>query len=230
MLRNFFTVENIYQVIASLLVLFLCLPIHEYAHAWAAKKCGDDTAEMMGRCTLNPIKHLDPMGSLMIILFGFGWAKPVPINPRKFRNYKKDMVFTAAAGPISNLIMGFLCTIIFQIVNSLAQAGIVAYNEGVIILLSILAFMIQINIMLAVFNLLPIPPLDGSNIIGPLLPGKTYRKVNDFIHNNRMVVTIVFIVLVLTGILTIPLTLVTNLIYQLFLWMTTPISLLFTMV
>jgi Zn-dependent protease len=135
--------------------LLFSLIIHEVAHGWVADKMGDSTARWMGRLNLNPMRHLDPVGTIMLFFFGFGWAKPVPINPNNFRNYRKGLILVSAAGITANIILAFLGQLLF-----------VAWNPGFASSLTdVLRFFIQINIMLAAFNLIPIPPLDGSKIL-----------------------------------------------------------------
>ena len=129
------------------------LSFHEFSHAWMAKKCGDNTAANLGRLSLNPIAHLDPIGSLMILFVGFGWARPVPVNSYSLNNPRKDMMKIAAAGPISNLLLALIAGLFFRITS------IVGLNLDYF-----LFYFIQINISLAVFNMIPISPLDGSQI------------------------------------------------------------------
>jgi len=141
--------------------LVFSLSVHEFSHGIIAYYYGDDTAYKYGRLTLNPIKHLDPMGSLMLLFIGFGYAKPVPVNPFNLKNPKSDMIKVAAAGPISNLVLGFLGTFFFYLFHYLLMM-----NSNIEIFLRIF---IQINIYLAIFNLIPIHPLDGGQIFGNLL-------------------------------------------------------------
>ena len=171
----------IVELILSALAVLLILTIHEFSHAYAAYKLGDTTARNLGRLSLNPLKHLDPFGALCMVLFHFGWAKPVPINPRNFKNPKRDFAITALAGPLSNMIFAFLSALLFLVLNSafspilstsLAANGFVAtlaYN-----LLKFVAIFHQINIGIGLFNLIPIPPLDGSRILNVILPPKYY--------------------------------------------------------
>ena len=138
------------------------LSFHEFAHAWMASKCGDNTAARMGRLTLNPMAHLDVMGSMMILFVGFGWAKPVPVDPRNLRDPRKDMMKVAAAGPLSNLLLAMLAGMAWRLlggVNFLLDT-----NFPVLIF-----YFTQINIALAVFNLIPVSPLDGSQIFSGYL-------------------------------------------------------------
>ena len=138
------------------------LSFHEFAHAWMASKCGDNTAAKMGRLTLNPMAHLDVMGSLMILFVGFGWAKPVPVDSRNLRDPRKDMMKVAAAGPLSNLLLAMLAGMAWRLLggtNLLSDT-----NFPVLIF-----YFTQINIALAVFNLIPVSPLDGSQIFSGYL-------------------------------------------------------------
>ncbi len=150
------------SVLALLLpVLLFALVFHEFSHAWMAHKLGDDTAAYQGRLTLNPMANLDLMGSIMILFVGFGWAKPVPVNPTFLRNPRSDMMKIAFAGPASNLLLAFVGGLLFRLVAAMGGHG------GTI--MSMLYIFVQINIMLAVFNLIPIPPLDGSQIFNGLM-------------------------------------------------------------
>lgn len=155
--------SNIEPQIIILLIpaLVFSLSFHEFAHAWMAYRLGDSTAARMGRLTLNPISHLDPIGSIALMLMGFGWAKPVPVDVRYLRNPKEDMVKVAAAGPISNIILAIVAALVLRLLFS---ADILTNSIKTFFII----FM-QINITLAVFNLLPISPLDGSQILTPFL-------------------------------------------------------------
>ena len=138
-------------------VLLFALVFHEFSHAWIANKLGDPTARYAGRLTLNPIAHLDPIGGLMILFVGFGWAKPVPVDPRYLKNPREDMMKIAFAGPASNLLLAFIAGTILRF----------GYAQGSLAMMMIL--FTQINIMLAVFNMIPVSPLDGSQIFSGLL-------------------------------------------------------------
>ena len=159
-------VEGLLYVI----VLVLSLTVHEWAHAISAYMLGDDTAARQGRLTLNPIPHIDPVGTLLLPLMHipFGWARPVPVNPTRFRrdvNVNRGMMITSAAGPLSNLVLAFLCMAIYVALSRFQPE--VLTTKGVSELLSLGA---QINVSLAVFNMLPIPPLDGSRVVEGLVP------------------------------------------------------------
>lgn len=166
---------NIQKLLIIAPPILLALSFHEYAHAYIANKFGDDTAKQSGRLTLNPLAHLDPIGTIMIFLVHFGWAKPVPVNPHRLRNPKKDMLWISAAGPLANMILALISGILLRVI--FATVG--APNQHSIIGLLIYAvFMsLQINLALAIFNLLPIAPLDGSKILFGLLPVKHEGKI-----------------------------------------------------
>ena len=155
--------NNIEAQIIILLVpaLVFSLSFHEFAHAWMAYRLGDNTAARLGRLTLNPMSHLDPLGSLALLLMGFGWAKPVPVDSRYLENPKQDMVKVAAAGPISNIILAVVAALALRLLFS---TDLLTDN-----IKTFLIIFMQINITLAVFNLLPVSPLDGSQILAPFL-------------------------------------------------------------
>jgi len=141
--------------------LVVAATIHEFAHAYVADRLGDPTPRAQGRLTLNPLAHLDPLGSILILLAGFGWAKPVQINPMHFRDWRRDTIIVAAAGPLANITLLFALGVPFKI-------GLLDFGGSTVDRL--LVTVIQINAMLAVFNLIPVPPLDGSKILMGLLP------------------------------------------------------------
>ena len=153
--------NNIEPQIIILLIpaLVFSLSFHEFAHAWMAYRLGDNTAARLGRLTLNPMSHLDPIGSLALFLMGFGWAKPVPVDSRALENPKQDMVKVAAAGPVSNIILAVVAALALRLLFS---TDLLTDN-----IKTFLIIFMQINITLAVFNLLPVSPLDGSQIITP---------------------------------------------------------------
>lgn len=163
--------DSVFSLVLRVILILLAISVHELSHGFAAYKLGDPTAKYDGRLSLNPLKHLDPLGALCMFFFGFGWAKPVSVNPNYFKNYKKDMALTALAGPLSNVLMAFISMVM------MFQIG-VRFSLDILILICY-QFAI-LNIGLAVFNLLPIPPLDGSKIFLSLLPGKLYYEIMRF--------------------------------------------------
>ncbi len=193
------------QVAAIIFVILCILPLHEFAHGWVAGKLGDPTARLERRLTLNPLASVDPMGTLWLFLFGFGWAKPVPVNPRYFRKPKRDMAIVAVAGPVSNLLAG--------LAGAFLLYGLVAfttYNGVTGFLANVLNYYVTVNVTLAAFNLLPIPPLDGSRILGAFLSDRAlaayYRYQNIFV--------MVLFVLMFSGAFSGPLYAVENLLTQ----------------
>lgn len=166
--------------------VLLALSIHECAHAFAAYKAGDPTARNLGRMTLDPVKHIDPIGMLCLLFFRFGWAKPVPINSRNFKHYKRDNVLVSLSGIISNFILSFImCAIWFIVIN-----GFGVNNE---IFNNIMCQMVMINISLAIFNLLPIPPLDGFQVMATFLSKKASGVVN-VLNRYGFIILIVLII------------------------------------
>lgn len=164
--------ELIIYILSTLIVVFVTLPVHEFAHGITAVKLGDPTPKYQGRLSLNPFAHIDYLGALCILLFGFGWAKPVGVNARNFKNPKLGMAITAFAGPLSNILMA----LIGLIIANLCRMFMLQF-EFLIYLYYIFYFTAQINISLAVFNLLPIPPLDGSRLLSVFLPNKAYYNL-----------------------------------------------------
>ena len=161
----------IIDILASLVIIFLIMPFHEWAHAFVAYKLGDKSVKYRGRLTLNPIEHIDPIGALMIIFLGFGWAKPVPIDDRNFKNPKVGMGITALAGPLANLLAAMVGGLIFNGLYCFFPEFMYFNNIGEYVNM-FLSYYIVLNITLAVFNLVPIPPLDGSKILFMFLPDK----------------------------------------------------------
>ena len=200
--------EFIVGLILRLPIVMLALSLHETAHGYVALKLGDPTAQNYGRLTLNPVRHFDPIGFLCMVLFGFGWAKPVPINARYFKNPKRGMALSAAAGPISNLLLAVIFALLWRIELEIAPEYFTdrfLYNVFYWVQEFLVAG-ITLNVGFAVFNLIPIPPFDGSRMFLVLLPQDLYFKVMRY---ERQLYAILMIALVL-GVLDKPLALVSN--------------------
>ena len=175
-------------------ILLFSVVIHELAHGWMALRLGDSTAKEMGRLTLNPIPHIDPVGSVLVPLLSIiasgrvmiAWAKPVPVNPNNFAHYRRDDILVSIVGPVSNILLALCCTmmvIILAAVNPLVENSGGLMKEGFLFLINMFAAGITLNIVLAVFNMIPIPPLDGSHVVASLLPPELslkYRRVGFF--------------------------------------------------
>ena len=161
------------EMLMSLPAVLIALSFHEFAHGFASWKLGDPTARNLGRLTLNPIKHIDPLGFICLLLFGFGWAKPVPVNARYYKNPRVGMAVTAAAGPLMNLLLGFFGVLLYKLFFLIPVTAGFLMNFRAILLEMTLIFC-TLNISLAIFNLIPIPPLDGSRIAFIFLPSKWY--------------------------------------------------------
>ncbi len=169
--------ELLIGFLSSVFVIFVTMPIHEWAHAFVAHKLGDNTAKYYGRLTLNPLAHMDWTGAVLVMLFGFGFAKPVPVDQRNFDRPKLGMALVGLAGPFANFLTAFVC-ILFQATCSLLAATFQ------IVVLEYAAFFFfwagQINLTLAAFNLIPLPPMDGSRILFAVLPDRTYYRIQSY--------------------------------------------------
>ena len=171
------------EILVLLVIIFLVLPFHEWAHAFTALKLGDTSIKYRGRLTLNPLAHIDPYGALALVLFGIGWAKPVPIDPRNFKRPKLYMGITALMGPVANCIAALAGGLILNALLKFAPEFMMLNTFGRYVYL-FLAYYISINVVLAIFNFLPIPPLDGSKILFIFLPD---RLVNKFYQYERYI-------------------------------------------
>ena len=191
---------------SRLFAIFCTMPVHEYAHALIATKLGDHTPRLSGRLTLNPMAHISPLGAIMIFLCGFGYAKPVNVNPRNFKDPKKGMALTAVAGPISNLIIGFIFIFLATAVGNVGNIS----STMIYAIYYFLTFAGVVNVNLAVFNLLPIPPLDGSRILFALIPDKYYYKIMKYERQ----IMIVMIVLLMTGAFSTPIAFLSDFLYK----------------
>ncbi|MBE6807489.1 MAG: site-2 protease family protein [Ruminococcaceae bacterium] len=195
--NTFTTIDLLFLFLAYGAVLLVCLPVHEFAHGLVAYWCGDRTAKYQGRLSLNPFRHLDLMGTLMILTVGIGYAKPVPVNTYNLRNRKRDMILVAMAGPISNFLMALLSAGIFRICCLFVHDVEMLFSLWILLV----GVMVSVNISLMVFNLLPVPPLDGSRLWSSLLPGRWAYTLEQY----SQYITIGLFVLLFTGALDVPL-------------------------
>lgn len=189
--------RSIEGIVLALPGVIVAMTFHEFAHAWVATKLGDDTPRLQGRLNLNPMSHIDPIGLICLTLLGFGWGKPVQINPRNFDgkySLSKAEAMVAAAGPIMNFIIAF----IFLIIYGIFVLTIKTYTATTDIIISILISIISVNIGLGVFNLIPIYPLDGSKVLNHFLP---YRAREWMINNQLILTIIVFFIVFYTDIM-----------------------------
>ncbi len=179
--------------------ILLALTLHEYAHGYVAYRMGDPTAKMMGRLTLNPLSHLDPLGTIAFFLIHFGWAKPVPVNGSYFKNPRQDMLWVALAGPVTNLVLAVASAILYKFITQLLFILPQSFFAGAILLPfhKMLEVSVGINLVLCIFNFLPIPPLDGSRILMGVLPADMARAYQSFEKYGFIVI----ILLMATGVL-----------------------------
>lgn len=220
-INNF--IENLPQILLSLPIVLIALSFHELAHGFVAMKLGDNTAKNLGRLTMNPLKHIDIIGFISMVLFHFGWAKPVPIQSRNFRKPRRDMALTGLAGPVSNIILAIISVLLLRLVMLIM--GVAMPNEINLcikalflgsfssisasvpfIIMSIISYMLYLgvilNLSLALFNLIPIPPLDGSRIFYVFLPANLYFGIMKY---EQYISMAMFLLLMFTDIVTYPL-------------------------
>ena len=183
------------SAVLSVIPALICITVHETAHGFVAWRLGDDTAKNMGRLSLNPIKHIDLFGLLMMAVFHFGWAKPVPVDMRNFKNPKRGMALTAAAGPVSNLL---LALVFFALYMGLDRS--LRTSEAGFVILRMLYITGYISVALAIFNVIPIPPLDGAKVLFSLLPDRDYYKLMRYERYGMMILAALILISSYTGI------------------------------
>lgn len=187
----------LFSLLISVPGVLIAITFHEFAHAFVADKLGDDTARREGRLSLNPLDHLDPIGTVLLLFAGFGWGKPVHVNPRNYTrkmSMEKGEALVSIAGPIMNFLLAIIFAIIYYGIIKLAGLSFLNSTTGVIVM-DLISAAVSINIGLGLFNLIPLPPLDGSKVIMPFLP----YKAKSFFINNEQIFYIVFVVLWITG-------------------------------
>lgn len=199
-------IDVLYYYVVRALAVLIIIPFHEAAHALVSWLLGDPTAKNAGRLSMNPLRHFDPLGTLCMLVGGVGWARPVGIDPRRFRDPKVGMAVSAAAGPAANFLLGFVCTILYKVV------WYASVGQAPQLVLDFLWYMITMNISLGVFNLIPVPPFDGSRIALLFLPRSLYFRIMRY---ERYIMAAVLI-LVLLGVLNTPLNFFVNAVYRAF--------------
>jgi len=192
--KDMFNSENILYTILLIPGILFGLTFHEYAHAWVADKLGDKTPKFQGRLTLNPLAHIDPIGFIMILIFKFGWAKPVQTNPSAFKNYYKDDLKVSIAGIVGNLFVAFISSIVLAVIFKLSMQ-----NKNLLQILTLIAlFSIQMNCLLFVLNLLPLPGFDGFHILRDLFP-KIFYKAGNVLYKSQFLILLIFIMPIFGG-------------------------------
>ena len=188
---------ELFNLLISVPGVLIAITFHEFAHGIVAYKLGDNTAKMEGRLSLNPLNHLDPIGTLMLLVAGFGWGKPVHVNPSNYTrkiSMEKGEAIVSIAGPAMNLLLAIIFTMIYYAIYKFTGVAFLMSTVGKVIML-LLQYIIAINIGLGIFNLIPLPPLDGSKIIMPLLP----YNAKQWFRNNEQIFYIIFVVIWITG-------------------------------
>ncbi len=204
-------IDFIVYAISAMVVIFLTLPVHEFAHGFIASKLGDPTPKYTGRLTLNPFAHIDYIGAAAMLLVGYGWAKPVQVNPRYFKNPKWGMALTALAGPVSNIIVA---TIIFFIAR-LVGLALTSFSSVLIYVYIFFYYVALINVRLAVFNFIPVPPLDGSKVLSAVLPTRIYFKIMQY----ERYIYLALLFLLASGVLSKPLDIISGYIMSGIAWL-----------
>jgi len=183
-----------YQIILIAIFLLIAFPVHEFAHAYTAYRLGDGTAKMFGRLTLNPVAHFDPLGGLLLIVsvlasgFVFGWAKPTPVNPSNLRDRRNSEVLVALAGPASNLAMACLAALVFRVLDATGIG-----EQMPLLVTEVLFYFVLFNILLAIFNMIPIPPLDGSTLLWRFLPPQVAWQWRPILTQYGFIILLLFI-------------------------------------
>ena len=183
-----------YQIILIAIFLLIAFPVHEFAHAYTAYRLGDGTANMFGRLTLNPVAHFDPLGGLLLIVsvlasgFVFGWAKPTPVNPSNLRDRRNSEVLVALAGPASNLVMACLAALVFRVLDATGIG-----EQMPLLVTEVLFYFVLFNILLAIFNMIPIPPLDGSTLLWRFLPPQVAWQWRPILTQYGFIILLLFI-------------------------------------
>ena len=188
----------ILDMVISVIPALVCITLHELSHGMVAYWLGDDTAKRMGRLTLNPVKHIDGWGLLMMVLFKFGWAKPVPVNMYRFKNPRRGMAITALAGPVSNILITIVCLMLYGL---LYQPLYLSGGTGGMILMELIVMTGYLSVSLAVFNLIPISPLDGSKVLYSVLRDSAYEKLMRYERYGMILVMILVATGGLSGVL-----------------------------
>lgn len=195
------------DMLMAIIPALVCITLHELSHGYAAYRLGDNTAKLMGRLTLNPIKHIDILGLVMMVAFKFGWAKPVPVDMRNFKNPKRDMAITALAGPVSNVI---ICCVVLFIYGFIYLPCNVSGNEFLLDVLDMVYITAYLSLALAIFNIIPVPPLDGSKVLFSVMSDESYLKLMRYERYGM----IVLLILIATDLLGKPLQTVTQAVFS----------------
>lgn len=204
-------IDFIVYAISAMVVIFLTLPVHEFAHGFIASKLGDPTPKYTGRLTLNPFAHIDYIGAAAMLLVGYGWARPVQVNPRYFKNPKWGMALTALAGPVSNIIVATISFFIARLVG----LALTSFSSVLIYVYIFFYYVALINVRLAVFNFIPVPPLDGSKVLSAVLPTRIYFKIMQY----ERYIYLALLFLLASGVLSKPLDIISGYIMSGIAWL-----------